>query len=65
MLLFRAYNYCYYFTYTIDDLTKYIQGKENKSKSAVILKHNGPAAQDMIVLMRRLFYLSFSSLPTV
>lgn len=46
----------------IDDLTKYYK---NTSKSGVILKPNGPAAQDMIVLMRRLLNLSFSSLPTV
>lgn len=46
----------------IDGLTKY---NKNTSKSGVILKPNGPAAQDMIVLMRRLLYLSFSSLPTV
>lgn len=44
----------------------------SKKRSGVILKKErkkknptGPAAQDMIVLMRRLLYLSFSSLPTV
>ena len=35
--------------------------KQEKKKE----KNTGPAAQDMIVLMRRLLYLSFSSLPTV